>query len=92
MKQNKINSLLIGSYVSKEVNNIPGLIITTELSEIIEWLINNPDNKYIFTTYQSADKLKEAILSTNSQFDILIFDEAHKTTGLVEHMNNIRNF
>ena len=57
--------------------------VTTNINKISKWLkkqINKP--KYIFSTYHSIDKVKKAIKKINFKFDIIIFDEAHRTVGL----------
>lgn len=78
-------SLLIGSDCDQKISDTLGFIITTSEEKIIEWIEKHKEAKYIFTTYQSADKLKNAIIKTKSNFDICIFDEAHKTTGVHGH-------
>jgi predicted helicase len=37
--------------------------------------------KIVFTTYQSSDVLAEAARRARVKFDLVIFDEAHRTTG-----------
>ena len=38
--------------------------------------------KIVFTTYQSSDKLAAAARQAGVEFDLAIFDEAHKTVGV----------
>ena len=42
---------------------------------------DNGKNKIVFSTYQSSQVVSEAV-QDRFEFDIAIFDEAHKTTGL----------
>jgi predicted helicase len=63
--------------------NIP---VTTEISEIINFLHSeNSDTKYIFSTYQSLPVIAEAFMGIDDfEFDLTIFDEAHRTAGAKE--------
>jgi superfamily II DNA or RNA helicase len=82
-KQKHLNAILVGSdFHNDENENPPGLILTTDFSIIDNWLIDNWNKeKYIFTTYQSADLVKCALIGLDMTFDICIYDEAHLTTG-----------
>ncbi|MDB9984826.1 DEAD/DEAH box helicase family protein [Gammaproteobacteria bacterium] len=59
-----------------------GIPTTTNSEQIKEFLYCESDYKIIFCTYQSSKKLSSAASSINFVFDLLIADEAHKTTGL----------
>ena len=50
----------------------------------IALLLRAPGNapKIVFTTYQSSDKLAAAARLAGMEFDLAIFDEAHKTVGV----------
>ncbi|MCR5834638.1 MAG: DEAD/DEAH box helicase family protein [Selenomonadaceae bacterium] len=68
----------------KDVTTI--LPVTTDPKEISNRLRQNKPNanlKVVFSTYQSLDKISEAqkILGDNFTFDLIICDEAHRTTG-----------
>jgi predicted helicase len=78
-RQRKINALLIGSSASKEILDTVGIILTTDLDTIVNWINTVDGDKYIFCTYQSSDVLKKAILKTRMIPDLCIFDEAHNT-------------
>jgi superfamily II DNA or RNA helicase len=78
-KQRKINALLVGSSASNEILDTAGIILTTDLNTIVNWISACEGDKYIFCTYQSSDVLKKAILKTKVLPDLCIFDEAHNT-------------
>lgn len=60
--------------------------VSTDLHHITNYLDTHTDDKkklYIFCTYQSAGVLGSALKrSVLGSFDIAIFDEAHRTTGV----------
>ena len=62
---------------------------TTDINEIKEFLNQSFDNpKIIFATYQSLDRVQEAMKDSEFEFDLTIFDEAHRTaTGSLEDSN-----
>jgi superfamily II DNA or RNA helicase len=78
-RQRKINALLIGSSANKEILDTAGIILTTDLNTIVNWISACEGDKYIFCTYQSSDVLKKAILRTKVLPDLCVFDEAHNT-------------
>lgn len=63
--------------------NIP---VSTNPIEILKFLKNKNNNKkYIFSTYQSLPVISESLKGLNSfEFDLTIFDEAHRTSGTRE--------
>ncbi len=80
--------ILVGSDADvdemKYENN--GLIITTDSTQIennISLITKKKTNNkiIIMTTYQSSDKVIDALKNLNVTPDICIFDEAHKTVG-----------
>ena len=74
----------IGSGVSeiKFSTSDIGIPSTTDPVKIKNWLkITKGDKRYVFTTYQSGQRLGEICKETGTQFDLGIFDEAHKTVG-----------
>ena len=74
----------IGSGVSeiKFSTSDIGIPSTTDPDKIKNWLkITKGDKRYVFTTYQSGQRLGEICKETGTQFDLGIFDEAHKTVG-----------
>lgn len=76
----KIAFLLIGSDADLGYNNRNGIQLTTNEEAIKKFMTKNKNNKtVIFCTYQSADVLINAC--KNIEFDLGIFDEAHKTVG-----------
>ncbi len=57
---------------------------TTDTAEIVKRLQNkNPQAglKVIFSTYQSLEQVADAQKILNGEFDLIICDEAHRTTG-----------
>jgi superfamily II DNA or RNA helicase len=60
-----------------------GLPTHTETRQIAS-LLRAPRNgtRIVFTTYQSSDKLAAAARLAGAEFDLAIFDEAHKTVGV----------
>lgn len=89
----KADFILVGSDADcdnvKFENN--GLIITTNTREIVNTIKNVICDKggnghqyrklIIITTYQSSDKLIDALKICKVEPDLCIFDEAHKTVG-----------
>lgn len=60
-----------------------GVPVTTDEKKIADFISTSSScRKYIFSTYQSADKISNAILLAKSGFDLIILDEAHRTAGL----------
>ena len=59
-----------------------GIAVNTEINEIRNFL-NKKTNKFklIITTYQSGNTLINALKGCNYEFELGIFDEAHKTVG-----------
>lgn len=59
---------------------------TTNIKRLKEWINENKKSKknlnFIFSTYQSIDVISELQKETNLEFDIIICDEAHRTTGV----------
>lgn len=59
---------------------------TTNVKSILRQLRRYSKNKcrtVIFSTYQSIDVVKEALDQYNHEVDLIICDEAHRTTGIV---------
>ncbi len=73
--------------VSKGENSIElGFPSTTDVTRLKEWYeIVNKDNRplnFIFSTYQSIDVVSKFQKETGLEFDLIICDEAHRTTGV----------
>lgn len=59
-----------------------GIPVTTNEDKIAEFLSNpKPGKKFIFSTYQSADKISAGQAISRTTFDLIICDEAHRTAG-----------
>ncbi len=60
-----------------------GVPVTTESEKIVEFInYDTPKDKVIFSTYQSLDVIVSALqLIEGFSFDIIFFDEAHRTAG-----------
>lgn len=82
--QNKFNFLLIGSDIDKKENILFEYNLTTNVDEIEYFLNYHKNNIIVITTYQSSKMLNDACKNSNFQFDIGIFDEAHRTVGTLE--------
>ncbi len=75
-----------------------GIPVTTNKDEIRAFLAKRSKNpKIIFTTYQSSTLLKQVCKNQKIAFDLAIFDEAHKTVGVIDksfavllHEKNVR--
>lgn len=60
-----------------------GVPVTTDDEKIAQFLLEpGAKRKYVFSTYQSADKIANAISISKIGFDFAIFDEAHRTVGI----------
>lgn len=59
-----------------------GVPVTTDIDKISKFLDKTKfKTRYIFSTYQSVDKISEAQKDLNDYFDLIICDEAHRTVG-----------
>ncbi len=59
-----------------------GISVTTDSTKVSDFLSSNNNKlKVIITTYQSGNVIIESTNQLNYEFDLGIFDEAHKTTG-----------
>ncbi|MDD3945160.1 MAG: DEAD/DEAH box helicase family protein [Bacteroidales bacterium] len=60
-----------------------GVPVTTNEEEIAKFLCEpTGKRKYVFCTYQSTDKISNAQKLSKDDFDLIICDEAHRTTGM----------
>lgn len=67
-----------------------GVTVTTNAESIAAWMMNGGKRKYVFSTYQSVEAIEAAIkLSHNFKFDLVIFDEAHRTTGASDQLFSV---
>ncbi|MCJ7637061.1 MAG: DEAD/DEAH box helicase family protein, partial [Nitrososphaeraceae archaeon] len=96
LENNKCNFILVGSDADidemKYDNN--GLIVTTDPETIFNNISvikkKNTNSKIIIiTTYQSSNKLIEALIKLKIIPDLCIFDEAHKTVGQLGKQFNL---
>jgi superfamily II DNA or RNA helicase len=72
------NLLLVGSG-----KNPKGILSTTSRKRIEEFLnASKKDHLVVFTTYSSSAIVASLVLERRVSFDMCIFDEAHRTTGL----------
>ena len=64
-----------------------GVPVTTNPQEIAKFLKSTNKDKIIFSTYQSAAVILEAVKnSPQFSFDLGVFDEAHRTASKREHL------
>lgn len=63
-----------------------GIPSTTNVQRLLEWYNNskklNRDMNFIFSTYQSIDVISKFSKEIGLEFDLIICDEAHRTTGV----------
>ncbi len=60
-----------------------GLPYSTNINDIIKFIKNNKKNDIvIFSTYQSLNIVHKAASRESLKFDIVFYDEAHRTAGL----------
>lgn len=63
-----------------------GIPSTTDIEKLCKWCrkVQNNDNDmhFVFSTYQSIDCVSEFQAKTDFKFDIIVCDEAHRTTGV----------
>jgi predicted helicase len=55
--------------------------VTTDPSKIRAFLSADIGQKFVFSTYNSAQMVAEAMGTDGTGFDLIIFDEAHRTAG-----------
>lgn len=64
-----------------------GIPSTTNVNRLIEWYNKskelNRNMNFIFSTYQSIEVVSEFSKKLNIEFDLIICDEAHRTTGAI---------
>jgi superfamily II DNA or RNA helicase len=102
-KQGKFHSLLIGSDMDGAVKSthaggsVPGLLLTTNREIISKWMRKHRNKRHvILCTYHSSHILKDILkldekinLKTHKyNYDICIYDEAHKTVNNVQTGKN----
>jgi predicted helicase len=58
-----------------------GLAPTTDPALIADFM-GHPGTKVVFCTYQSSDKIAEAQFISGVDIDLIVCDEAHRTTGI----------
>ncbi|WP_413612911.1 DEAD/DEAH box helicase [Bdellovibrio sp. HCB-110] len=68
--------------ISKHDLSIPASTDTTSLLKGLERLKNDKKMTVIFSTYQSIDVVSRAQKKGLSEFDLIVCDEAHRTTGV----------
>lgn len=61
-----------------------GLPVTTDPHQIAKFLSNQNQKKVLFVTYHSGPTLCTAAKLADVEFDLAIFDEAHRTVGSKE--------
>ena len=66
----------LGEYELSEVD----FPVTTDKEKINKYLTTQTGKRYVFSTYNSAKAIADAI-PDGFKFDLIIFDEAHRTAG-----------
>lgn len=73
-------------------SKINGIILIRDEKSLESWIeYYDNETKVIFSTYQSGKIIKSVINKLNYNFDICIFDEAHRTTGKKGMFNILLN-
>ena len=79
---NTVNSDLESDESDISISEL-GVPVTTDENAISDFLqAKSNGKKYIFCTYQSADKISNAQQLSRTTFDLIICDEAHRTAGM----------
>jgi predicted helicase len=76
------DSSVNGDETVSRVSDLP-FPVTTDPKEIRKFL-NVPGRKVIFSTYQSSEKVQQALAGTKQKFDLIVCDEAHRLAGKVD--------
>ncbi len=71
-----------GDETITRVADLPFPVTTDPIA--IRNFLNMPGKRVIFSTYQSSQKIEEAIAGTSLTFDLVICDEAHRLAGKVD--------
>lgn len=71
-----------GDETVSRVSDLP-FPVTTDPKQIRKFL-NVTGKKVIFSTYQSSEKVQQALAGTKQKFDLVICDEAHRLAGKVD--------
>ena len=65
--------------------------VTTDAGEIADWMrqmVHGDSIKVLIGTYQSSDRVSQALLSAGVRARVVIADEAHRTAGLKRKKSN----
>lgn len=79
----KISKRYIEDDVGERVEDL-GMPATTDSEKIVEQYKSGNGPVVVFSTYQSIDAVSDAQKAGLPEFDIIICDEAHRTTGVIE--------
>jgi superfamily II DNA or RNA helicase len=76
------DSSVNGDEPVSKISDLP-FPVTTNVKEI-EKFLKLPGKRVIFSTYQSSQKIEEALKGKQFSFDLVICDEAHRLAGKVD--------
>lgn len=87
--QTKMEWIAVCSDQDVSINDDPsyqshdlGIAVTTDVNAVARFLLHSTAAmKVVITTYQSSEVTSAAVNSINYEFDLGVFDEAHKTAG-----------
>ena len=87
--QTKMEWIAVCSDQDVSINDDPshrshdlGIAVTTDINTVASFLLQPTEAmKVVITTYQSGEVTSAAVNSINYEFDLGVFDEAHKTAG-----------
>ena len=65
-----------------KINELP--IPVTTSSDAINEFLDQSGNKVVFSTYQSSQRIADALKSRDFKFDLVLADEAHRLAGNVD--------
>jgi superfamily II DNA or RNA helicase len=65
-----------------KTNELP--IPVTTSSDVINEFLDQSGNKVIFSTYQSSQRIADALKNRDFKFDLVLADEAHRLAGNVD--------
>ncbi len=78
-------TMSLDSSDSDEIENDPldtDIPVTTNPGELSKFLTQNSnETSVVFSTYHSTQVVADAAKTSNYEFDLIIFDEAHRTAG-----------
>jgi len=64
-----------------------GFQVTTSIEDVESWMkATIQGRQYVFCTYHSSEVIEQAMKRANYKFDLIVFDEAHRTVGRADQL------